>query len=142
MIPLDASVIILRVVLGLLAAYHLAMGWLAVLSPATAGRASAMLYRASVADAPELRYAVRMLGLYAVAIGSLLALATWSPSEYRAVIIVTAGLQLARAACRILLRRELAAGFDVPARRNYLSASLLVAEACVLAITVPLAASP
>lgn len=127
----------LRAVLGLLAAYHLAIGSIAVLSPRTAARVSSALYATEVADTAQLRYGLRMLGLYALAIGSLIALATWSPGEYRAVIVVAAGLQLARAACRVLLRQELAAGFNVPARRNYLNASLLVAEACVLAIAFP-----
>ena len=80
---------------------------------------------------------MRMLGLYALALGSLLALATWNPTGYRAVIVVAAGLQLASAACRILLRKELTTGFNIPARRNYLNASLLVAEACVLVMAFP-----
>jgi hypothetical protein len=64
-------------------------------------------------------------------------LATLSPGEYRAVILVACALQLARAVCRILFRHELVAGFNVSPRRNYLNASLLVAEAFVLAIAFP-----
>jgi hypothetical protein len=128
----------LRGVLGLLAAYHLSIGLLAVFSPRLTARVSGALYALEAADNPQLRYGVRMLGLYALAIGVLLSLALWKPAEYTEVIVVVCGLQLARAACRVLLRHELSAAFNVPPRRNALHASLLLAEACVLAFYIPL----
>jgi hypothetical protein len=137
MIAFEGGEIALRAVLALLAAYHLGVGILSVLSPSSAARVASRLYGTTAVESPQLRYGVRMLGLYALALGSLLALATASPGEYRAVIVVAAGLQLARAACRIALRHELAAGFSVPARRNYLNATLLVAEAAVLLAAFP-----
>jgi hypothetical protein len=137
MIALHASEIALRAVLALLATYHLGVGLLSVLSPSSAARAAARLYGAAAVETPQLRYGIRMLGLYALALGSLLALATGSPAEYRAVIVVAAGLQLARAVCRIVLREELSAGFSVPERRNYINATLLVAEAVVLLVAFP-----
>ena len=137
MIALDAGELALRAVLALLAAYHLGVGLLSVVSPSSAVWVASRLYGTAAVDTPQLRYGVRMLGLYALALGSLLALATASPGEYRAVIIVAAGLQLARAACRVLLRHELAAGFRVPMRRNYINATLLVVEAGVLLIAFP-----
>ena len=137
MTAFGAGDLALRAVLALLTTYHVGVGVVSVLSPSAAMRVSSRLYGTTVAGTPQLRYGVRMLGLYALALGSLLALATSSPAEYRAVIVVAAGLQLARAACRVVLRHELAAGFRVPAKRNYVNASLLVAEAAVLLIALP-----
>jgi hypothetical protein len=128
----------LRGVLGLLVAYHVSIGLLAVFSPRMTARVSGPLYALEAAENPQLRYGVRMLGLYALAIGVLLALALWKPAEYTEVIVVVCGLQLARAACRVVLRHELSAAFNVPPRRNALNASLLVAEALVLAFSIPM----
>ena len=134
---MSADMLVIRAMLALLAAYHLGIGVTSLLSPRTAGRVAAAFYGTDVAESPQLRYGLRMLGLYAIALGSLLTLAAWSPAEHREVIVVACGLQLARAACRVAFRRELAAGFNVSPSRNYLNVSLLVAEACVLAIAIP-----
>lgn len=128
---------LLRSLLALLALYHLGIGTLSVLWPRAAGRVSAKLYGTNVAESPQLRYGLRMLGLYALAIGSLLVLAAASPGQHRSVIIVAGALQLARAVCRIAFRSELTAAYGISPRRNYLNASLLVAEAFVLAAVLP-----
>lgn len=132
------EILALRGVLGLLAAYHVGIGLLAVFSPRMTARVSGALYALEAAENPQLRYGVRMLGLYALAIGALLSLAVWKPADYTEVILVVCGLQLARAACRVLLRQELAAAFNVPPRRNALNASLLLAQAFVLALSIPI----
>ena len=123
----------LRAVLGLLAVYHLGMGALSALAPAHAGRLGSALYGVRAAETPQLRYGLRMLGLYALALGMLLAIAAVEPRAHRSVIAVAAALQAARAVARIVLRGELAAAFAVPAGRNALNAALLLAEAAVLA---------
>lgn len=128
---------ILRTLLALLAVYHLGIGTLSVLWPRAAGRVSATLYGTDVPETPQLRYALRMLGLYALAIGSLLVLAAASPAQHRSVIIVAGALQLARAVCRVAFRTELTAAYGISPRRNYLNASLLVAEVFVLAVALP-----
>jgi|SRR5947208_3265413 len=134
--PGEASTI-LRALLALLAGYHLAIGVVSVASLRVTARVVAALYGLSVAETPALRYAVRMLGLYALALGALLALAARAPGAHRDVIAVVAGLQLARAACRLLLRHELTAAFQLPMRRNAVHAALLVAEAAVLVACFP-----
>jgi len=131
------SSLALRAVLALLAVYHLAIGVVSVSSLTLTARVTARLYGIAVGESPQLRYAVRMLGLYALALGALLALAAWRPSEHREVIAVVCALQLARAGCRVLFRDELTAAFRVPARRNAVGAALLVAEAAVLAVCFP-----
>ena len=127
----------LRAVLLLLAAYHLVIGVVSVTSLRATARLTNALYGLSVRDDPQLAYAVRMLGLYALAIGSLLALAARAPSQHRDVIAVVAVLQLMRAASRIVSRRELTRVFSVPARRNALNAALLVVEAAILFLCFP-----
>lgn len=126
--------LVLRGVLALLCAYHLGIGIAAVASPRLANRAAGALYSLQAAETPQLRYGVRMLGLYALALGALLAFAAWNPREHVEIIAVTAGLQLARAVSRLLLRRELSDAFGIPARRNRVNAAVLVAEAGALAV--------
>jgi hypothetical protein len=134
-----ASLPILRTVLVVLATYHLGIGVLSVASLRVTARVTARLYGLSVAESAPLRYAVRMLGLYALALGTLLSLAALAPATHRDVISVVAGLQLARAVCRLLLHNELATAFKLPLRRNVFNAVLLVGEAALLFVCLPVA---
>ena len=129
--------LLLRLVLGVLAAYHLGIGLASLVSARLTARIMGALYGIGVDESAQMRYAVRMLGLHALALGALLVPAALSPAEHRATVVVVCGLQLARAACRLLLRRELTAAFRVSPRRNALNAALLVAEAAVLAVCLP-----
>ena len=133
----SAAEVLLRLVLGVLALYHLGIGLASVLSGRLTARVAEAMYGIRVDASPQVRYAVRMLGLYALALGALLVPAALSPAAHREIIVVVCGLQLARAACRVLLRRELTAAFRVSPRRNALNAALLVAEAAVLAVCLP-----
>ena len=131
--------ILLRGVLGLLAAYHLGMGLVSTFAPRAAARIGGALYAIEAAETPQLRYGVRMLGLYALAFGGLLVLATMDPRRYVAVVVAAAALQLARAIARLALRRELAEAFPIGGRRNAVNAAVLLAVAATLAICLVLA---
>lgn len=127
---------LLRAVLAVLAGYHLLMGGLAATAPRVAARVAGSLYALQATETPQLRYGVRMLGLYALALGVLLALAARDPRAHLPVIVVVGGLQLARAVARLALRDEVHAAFGVPTRRNALNAGVLLAEVVVLATGV------
>jgi hypothetical protein len=129
--------IILRAVLVILAGYHLGIGIISVTSLRLTARVTATLYGLAVVESPALRVAVRMLGLYALAIGTLLGLAALDPSSHREVIMVVAGLQLARAICRLFFGEELRVAFQLRIERNMINASLLVAEAVMLVVFLP-----
>jgi hypothetical protein len=132
-----AGSIILRALLAVLAAYHLGIGMLSIASLRLTTTVVKAFYGLSVVDGPGLRYAVRMLGLYAFAVGTLLALAAHAPARHRDVIAVVAGLQVARALCRIVFRRDLGAAFELEPRRNAFNALLLAAEAAILVACFP-----
>ena len=122
-----------RIVLVVLAVYHLSVGAVSVSSHAAAARAVARLYGVtSLEGSPQLRYAVKMLGLQALALGALAGVAAWNPARHRDVIAVLAGLQASRAVCRLILRHSLLETFGIPIRRNLLNATLLVIEAAIL----------
>jgi hypothetical protein len=129
----------LHLVLGALALYHLGIGVASLLSFEAVSRIARPLYGLDLQASVQLRYAVRMLGLYALALGTLLAFAALQPRANRNVILVVAGLQLARALSRVVFRHELASAFHVPLRRNALNAAVLVAEAAVLLVALPYA---
>jgi hypothetical protein len=128
---------VLQGVLALLAAYHLAIGLASVFSFGLTGYATQALYGVSLGDDGEaagvrFRYSVRMLGLYALALGTLLVVAARDPLGHTDIIDVVATLQLARAVCRVIYRRDLAIAFGVPPHRNWINVALLVAEAVAL----------
>lgn len=129
MSPADVAV---RGVLWLLAVYHLGIGIASVASHRMTSRIVARLYAGSLGDSEQLRYAVRMLGFYALAIGSLVAVAATEPDAYRPIVAVVAALQAARAVSRLVSWRLLASAFAVTPARNALAASMLVAESLLL----------
>jgi len=133
------AAVALRTVLLVLALYHLVIGVVSVLSFRATTRLTSAFYGLSVRDDPQLAYAVRMLGLYALAVGSLLVFAAREPTTHRDVIAVVAGLQLLRAASRIVSGRELESAFALPPRRNAINAALLVVEAAILVLCFPAA---
>lgn len=131
--------VVLQSVLGVLAAYHLGMGAVSVSAPRVAARVGGMLYALEAAESAQLRYGVRMLGLYALALGVLLVNAAAEPRAHVDVVVVAAALQLGRAVARIVLRDELAKAFRIPFRRNLANAAVLVGESAVLLVCLVVA---
>jgi len=129
---MTVATLLLRSLLALLAVYHLGIGIASVTSMRLTAGITDKLYGLSLKESPSLRYAVRMLGLYALALGALLTFAAKAPTSHREVIAVVAGLQLARGACRLRFRAELSSAFQLASQRNTLNATLLVAEAIAL----------
>lgn len=133
------AALVLRAVLVVLAIYHLVIGAVSVLSFDVTVRLTSAFYGLRVNDDPQLAYAVRMLGLYALAIGALLVVAARDPASHRDVIAVVAGLQLLRGISRILSARQLSLAFRLSRRRNVMNAALLVIEATILILCFPAA---
>ena len=129
---MSSTDVAVRAVLWLLAAYHVVIGVASVVSHGATSRIVARLYAGSLGDGEQLRYAVRMLGFYALAIGALVAVAATDPGAHRPIVAVVAALQAARAISRLLSWRLLADAFAVSRARNTLAASMLAAEAMVL----------
>ena len=130
------NIVLLRIVLVVLAIYHLVAGVASVFSFGGA-RWLARVYGANIEETPQLRYAVRMMGLYAFTVGAVLILAAIEPSKYQPLIYIVAGLQVARAVSRVYFRRELEANLGMPAPRNAIAVGLLVSEAVVLLVAAP-----
>ena len=129
---MSGTEVAVRAVLWLLAAYHIAIGVASVMSHGTTAHIVARLYAGSLGSGGQLRYAVRMLGFYALAIGALVAVAATDPGAHRPIVAVVAALQAARAVSRLVSWRLLTHAFAVSRARNALAASMLAAEALVL----------
>ena len=127
---------LLQAVLGVLAAYHVLVGALSLVSFGATSRVVAGLYGVRLETQQQLRHAVRMLGLTSLALGALMALAARDPGGHREVIMVVTGLQLARATARVVWHRDLAEAFGVSVARNAAAIVLLIAESAALAIGV------
>jgi hypothetical protein len=127
----------LQVLLAGLAAYHLGIGVLAVLSYRRTAAAVRTLYAAALEEGAQLRYATRMLGLYALAFGFLLSAAAWEPAAHRHVVLAAALLLIARALMRLTLARAVVASFGVSARRNRAHACGLLLVAALLIWWLP-----
>ena len=123
-----------RLVLWLLAGYHLAVGAAALLAPALAVRLVRSLYGAALPEGGAYRYMTSMIGALAVTLGGLAAVAALAPAENRAIVAALVVLQLARIFCRLRDCRLLAASLGVTARRNAAAVLVLGAECVVLGL--------
>jgi hypothetical protein len=129
---------VLRGVLALLAVYHLSMGIASVFFQRGAAGLARTLYGVEMEGSGErFGYALRMLGLYALAFGFLLACAAMDPAGHRSVIVAAILLQSVRAVSRLASAGTLRAAFGVAAARNGFSAALLAVQAALLAWLFP-----
>jgi len=124
---------VVRLVLWLLAAYHLAMGGIALLLPSAAPRMVRSLYGAELPAGDAVRYMISMIGALALAIAVVATSAALHPAGHRAGIIALLVLQGGRAICRIRDRRLLATSLGVTPRSNMAATAVLAAEGAVLA---------
>lgn len=135
---MTAGEIVLRAVLALLAVYHLSMGIVSVFFQRGAEGMVRGLYGVRMEGSGErFGYALRMLGLYALAFGFLLARAAMDPAGHRSVIAAAILLQSVRAVSRLASAGTLRGAFGVGPVRNRLGAAVLVIQAGVLAWLFP-----
>ena len=120
-------------VLALLAAYHLSMGVASVFFQRGAAGLARTLYGVEMeGSGARFDYALRMLGVYALAFGFLLACAAADPAGHRSVIPGAILLQSIRAASRLASTGALRAAFGVAPARNRWGAALLAVQAGLL----------
>ena len=123
-----------RVVLWLLAAYHVVVGAVALVSPARAASVMRSLYGAALPESDAFRYATSMIGALALAIGLVAAVAALAPAQHRAIVAALLVLQLGRIFCRLRDRRLLSASLGVTMQRNGAAIAILGAECAVLGL--------
>ena len=127
----------LQLVLLALAAYHLCIGTVSALSGGATAVAVRKLYGLHLADSPAFRYATKMLGLYGLVLGGLLANAAVNPPGHRDLIVAVIVLQSLRASFRVLHRDLLAEAFDVTRRDNLMAVTFLLVEIALLVVWFP-----
>lgn len=131
----------LRLLQGLLAfagVCHLAIGGGIMLSPAFQDWA-AKLYGATVDWTPPLRYILRPLGAFMVALGGLGVAAAFDPLAHPEIVYAFVALLLIRDVQRLLLRRELYAAFRISPRKNLITGGFFLAIAVGLVALLQLA---
>ncbi|MBI4575459.1 MAG: hypothetical protein HY722_04255 [Planctomycetes bacterium] len=133
----DARDVGLRVVLGVLAVYHLGVGFLSCLSTAQTVRFGRVFYGLKVEVLPQTAYMLKALGIYALFTGLLLGAALSDPVRLRPVILAAILLLLLRAATRLAFRDTLREAFGVSRGRNLWNAVLMAAQAALLAWWLP-----
>lgn len=122
----------LQVVLGGLAAYHLGIGMISAFFPEYTPTVIDRLYGFQLSDALAFRWASKMLGLFALVFGGLLANAALNPGANRPVIVALIALQSLRAIFRLTNRQLLANAFKVTDRNNGMAVTLLIIEITLL----------
>jgi hypothetical protein len=128
---------LLRLLLAWLALYHLTVGALSLLAPASALDLGARLYGVGPERTPALLALMRPLGAYAVTIGFLAAAAARDPARHRIAVDALALLFLLRLAHRLLAPAALAEGLAISAAQNYFNSALLAVQLAGLVVLRP-----
>ncbi len=121
-----------RLVLAILALYHIVTGVVALLAPERARKLMSVLYGAELQASAQLDYATAMIGAQALAIGALAAVASLDPLAHGPIVAALAGLQLLRAGVRIARRRTLHESLGAPPGRNAVAVGVLFVESALL----------
>lgn len=123
----------LRLVLGVLTAYHLLVGVAGIFAPGLVIEFGRWFYDVHFHEAgPHVLYMLKALGIYAVFTGVLLLCALRDPVRLRAVVGVAALLLLLRAGTRLASFDTLHAGLEVAWSRNVINVGMLLVQAGVL----------
>jgi len=124
----------LRVVVGLLALYHLVVGLFCALSPSVMVELGERFYGFDIVgkDTPQFVYMLKALGMYAVFTGGMLSIACYRPLRARSVYALAAVLLLMRAFTRLAFFDLAQEAFHVSWGHNLFNVALLVAQAGVL----------
>ena len=121
-----------KVVLFLLATYHLLTGVVAVFMPDMSRPFYEMLYHFKPHFWEQYILILKPWGAYALFTGAALSFAFWDPRRYRGVIWCMTALLLVRVGYRLLFWEEAWRVFQIDAARNFLNAGLMVIWATVL----------
>ena len=124
----------LRVVVGLLALYHLTVGLFCALSPEVMVELGERFYGLHIVGAKTAMfvYMLKALGMYAVFTGGMLTIACYRPLKARSVYALAAVLLLMRAFTRLAFFDLAHEAFQVSWGHNLFNVALLVGQALVL----------
>jgi len=133
----DVYVLMLRLALISVAATHLTMGVLAIISPPKrqADKMLKVFYGATLDLTPQERHLIRMLGAYMIAVAFVSAFAVADPVARWAIVYGTGILLLLRGGQRIVFAREIRAAFGIfPTRMKMQTAFFLLLGALIVAL--------
>jgi len=124
---------IIQVMMGLLAVYHLGIGVVSVSSIHWTAKVTGRLYAIRVKEDPQLSYAIKMLGLYALTLGGLYAYAASHLVSARPIVVAAIFLQMMRGAFRLIFWKHVTGAFEISPTRNATFAILILMGAALLA---------
>jgi hypothetical protein len=127
----------LQLVLWSICIYHIVLGACGFLSEDLAVRLADLLYGMKVDPTPQLSYMVKLLGIYAVLFGLLVATAALAPERHSTLlnlIIVLYGLRILN---RMVYSRLYAQAFAVTPTRFWVETALLLAFGLAVALLKP-----
>jgi hypothetical protein len=115
----------LKIVLWLIALYHIILGVAAFVSlPLTLWLAQA-LFGVSVELTPQASYIIRLLGVYVLAFGVLVAMLALDPSKHSSLLAVVAILYVCRILNKIVFMDLFATAFGATLTRGWIDVAML-----------------
>ncbi len=120
-----------RVLLGLIAVYHLVSGGLLLFSGDLAIQAVKVLAGVNLVGSPELGIVGEIVACYLLAFGLMMGVAAWNPVKNRAIITVGLVLFALRLFQRVFFAEKVMQVMHIPSNR-YWGAALIVAILALL----------
>lgn len=130
-----------RIVLGLVAAYHIGMGILAFCSDAAAVWLAKQAFGVTLDGSAQVMYLARLVGLYGVAFGVFVAVMAANPVRYARLVYVVLLLYVLRIVDRGVFLPGVKESFQIATPRILTGCVLLAAFALAVWFTKPRAAA-
>lgn len=113
---------ILQLLMGFVALSHLVTGLALMLAPSLQDQ-MAQLYGATVDWTPQMRYMMRPLGAFMLALGFVGLLATRAPARHPGIVLTFAGLLVIRVLQRVVFAGDITVTFGIETQRLWMTAS-------------------
>jgi hypothetical protein len=121
------KLLLLKVVLWLICLYHVFMGAAAFLSEDTAARVAEVAFGIHLQMAPQTSYIVKLLGVYAIVFGLMVALTALDPVRYTRFLDVVVVLYALRILNKLVFAKLFTEAFEAPPYRAWVDIALLAA---------------
>lgn len=128
---------LLKILLGLIAVYHVLLGLMAFLSGDFVMRIADSLFGLQVEPTGQVFYFGKLLGIYAIAFGAFIGMMMRDPHKYKDLLYVGVGLYALRIINKLVFMNSIKESFGVSDMRIWMDVVLLAFFGIALYLLIP-----
>jgi ABC-type xylose transport system permease subunit len=127
----------LKIVLWLIALYHLVLGTGAFLSAGLAQRVAKSIFGIQLTLDPAMSFVVKVLGIYAIVFGIIVLVAAADPVRYRVLLDIVVVLYALRIVNKLVFKKDYVGGLHIATPRVWTESALLAGFALAVWVLKP-----